>query len=236
MNDRQVASQVGVRTSASVVRAPGRKRAAHGRRRARGRHPAASPLVGVAGALAFTASSGAAEAHTGLGAVGGFAAGFVHPLTGLDHLLAMVAVGVWGAILGRPLIVALPVIFPLMMVLGGLLGMFGAPFPPVELGVALSVLGLGAAIAAAWRAPVWAACGLVAAFALCHGYAHGRELPASADPVGYSAGFVLATGLLHLAGVAVGLLSERPAGARPVRAGGAAIALCGLAFLVQALR
>jgi urease accessory protein len=168
-----------------------------------------------------------AAAHSGTGLPGGFLPGFLHPLTGLDHLLAMVAVGLWGAFLGRPLIYALPVIFPMMMVAGAELGMLGAPMPPVELGVAVSVLGLGAAIAAGWRAPVWAACSLVGIFALFHGYAHGRELPSAADPLGYSAGFVLATGMLHLSGIALGEVRARGLGA--------GIALAGLWFLWGAL-
>ena len=160
-----------------------------------------------------------ASAHNGTGLPGGFAAGFLHPLTGGDHLLAMMSVGLWGAFLGRPLIYALPVIFPLMMVAGAVLGMAEAPVPPVEFGVAASVLILGAAVAAGWRAPVWLACGLVGLFALFHGYAHGRELPSAADPLGYSAGFVVATGLLHLAGIALGGFKRRELGVGILLAG-----------------
>jgi urease accessory protein len=105
--------------------------------------------------------------------------GFMHPLTGWDHLLAMVSVGLWGAYLGRPLIVALPVIFPTVMAFGAFLGMANVPFPPVEIGIGLSVLLLGGVIAFAWRAPIWAACAIVAIFALFHGYAHGKELPSA---------------------------------------------------------
>ena len=173
--------------------------------------------------------AGPASAHGGTGLPGGLEAGFLHPLTGPDHLLAMVSVGIWGAFLGPPLIHALPAIFPLMMVAGAELGMLGAPMPPVELGVAASVLALGGAIAAGWRAPAWAACLLVGLFALFHGYAHGRELPSAADPLGYSAGFVLATGLLHLSGIALGTLKAR---ARPI---GAGIGLAGLWFVYRAV-
>jgi urease accessory protein len=169
-----------------------------------------------------------AAGHGGTGLPGGLTAGFLHPLTGADHLLAMVSVGIWGAFLGRPLIHTLPVIFPMMMVAGAELGMLGTPMPPVEIGVAASVLGLGAAIAAGWRAPVWAACALVGLFALFHGYAHGRELPSAADPLGYSAGFVLATGMLHLSGIALGEV-------RRARALGVPIALAGIWFLEQAI-
>jgi urease accessory protein len=146
----------------------------------------------------------------------------------------MVAVGLWGAVLGRPLLLALPVVFPVVMALGGVLGMAGVPAPPVELGIAASVLALGIAVAAAFRAPVWAACLAVAVFALFHGYAHGRELPLAADPTGYSLGFVLATGLLHLAGIGIGLLHHRRSGRLVVRALGGLIAAAGAWFLVQA--
>jgi urease accessory protein len=115
-----------------------------------------------------------------------------------------------------------------MMVAGAEFGMLDAPMPPVEFGVALSVLTLGGAVAAGWRAPAWAACLLVGLFALFHGYAHGRELPSAADPLGYAAGFVLATGLLHLTGIALGALKGR---ARPL---GAGIALAGAWFLYRA--
>ncbi len=190
---------------------------------------AAAVLVTV---LAF---ADPAAAHTGTGLAGGFTSGFKHPLSGFDHLLAMVSVGLWGAFLGRPLIVALPVVFPTVMAFGGLLAMLNVPFPPVEIGIALSVLVLGGVIAAAWRAPVWAACLIVAVFALFHGYAHGRELPSAADPIGYSVGFVLATGLLHVAGIGIGLLNERPGGAVATRSMGGLIALAGAYFLYRAV-
>lgn len=187
-------------------------------------------------AFAFAAASaGAACAHDGSGVVGGFLAGFTHPLAGVDHLLAMVAVGLWGAVLGRPLVVALPVIFPTVMALGGVLGIAGLPMPPVEIGIALSVLLLGGVIAAGFKAPIWAACLLVAVFALFHGYAHGAELPAAADPVGYSLGFVLATGLLHLCGIGVGLVNVHPRGISLIRGLGGLIALAGVYFLVRAV-
>ena len=176
-----------------------------------------------------------AFAHTGTGLAGGFVSGFTHPLGGIDHLLAMVSVGLWGAFLGRPLIVALPVIFPAVMAIGGVLGMANVPLPPVEIGIALSVLVLGGMIAGAVRAPVWLACGIVAVFAVFHGYAHGKELPSAADPIGYSVGFVLATGLLHVAGIGLGLLNERPGGAVVTRGLGAAIAAAGVWFLWKAL-
>jgi urease accessory protein len=176
-----------------------------------------------------------ALAHDGTGLAGGVASGFAHPLTGFDHLLAMVAVGLWGAILGRPLIIVLPVVFPAVMAFGGGLGMRDAPLPPVEIGIAVSVLVLGAVIALGVRAPVWLAASLVAVFAIFHGYAHGQELPSAADPIGYSVGFVLATGMLHVVGIGIGWFYSRPGGAAAVRGGGAAIALAGAWFLTRAV-
>jgi urease accessory protein len=179
--------------------------------------------------------SNSAAAHAGTGLPGGFESGFIHPFTGLDHLLAMVSVGLWGAFLGRPLIYILPVVFPGMMVVGAIMGMFGVPLPPVEVGIALSVLVLGGAIALSVRAPVWAASLIVAAFAVFHGYAHGKELPSAADPVSYSVGFVLATGLLHVSGIFVGLLNDRPHGMVVTRSAGAFIAALGAWFLFRAM-
>lgn len=176
-----------------------------------------------------------ALAHDGTGLAGGFVSGFLHPLNGLDHMLAMVAVGLWGAFLGRPLIVVLPVIFPTVMALGAMLGMANAPIPPVELGIALSVVTLGLLIAGGVRAPVWLACLIVAVFAIFHGYAHGTELPSAADPVGYSVGFVLSTGLLHLVGIALGLLHKLRGGRVGTRVVGGLIGLAGLSFLYKAV-
>jgi urease accessory protein len=176
-----------------------------------------------------------AQAHDGTGLAGGFLAGATHPLSGLDHLLAMVSVGLWGAFLRRPLIYVLPMVFPGMMVVGGAAGMAGIGVPPIELGIALSVVTLGLMILFAVRAPTTVACSIVAIFALFHGYAHGAELPSAADPVGYTAGFVLCTGLLHLAGIALGMLRGTPTGTIALRAGGGAIALMGVWFLYRAV-
>lgn len=176
-----------------------------------------------------------AFAHEGTGLAGGFIAGFLHPLLGLDHMLAMVAVGLWGAFLGRPLIVLLPIVFPAMMTAGAGIGMLALSFPLVEVGIALSVVTLGTAIMFAARAPVAVAAAIVAAFALFHGYAHGTELPVAADPVGYSAGFVLCTGLLHVAGIGLGLLKSTSVGTLVLRGGGGLIALAGLWFSYLAL-
>jgi urease accessory protein len=175
-----------------------------------------------------------AFAHSDPRLAGGLLAGLEHPLSGPDHLLAMIAVGLWGAFLGRPLIALLPVIFPTVMAFGGALGMIGVPMPPVEIGIAVSLLTLGAAIALGWRAPVWLASIVVAIFAIFHGYAHGAELPSMADPIAFSLGFVIATGSLHVAGIAIGLIARRPGGAMAVRGMGMAIALAGVYYLTVA--
>jgi urease accessory protein len=172
-----------------------------------------------------------ALAHTGEGLVGGFAGGFTHPLLGPDHIAAMLAVGLWGAFLGAPAIWVLPIVFPLVMALGGVLGILGVPLPGIELGIAVSAVVLGLMVALAAKPHLAVAAVLVGAFAIFHGYAHGAELPDGADALAYSIGFVIATGLLHLAGIAFGLLARYPAGRLAVRAAGSAIAIAGLVFL-----
>jgi urease accessory protein len=169
-------------------------------------------------------------AHTG-SVSGGFAGGFAHPLLGPDHVIAMVAVGLWGAFLGAPAIYTLPVVFPLVMAAGGVLGILGVPLPGVEIGIATSAVILGMMVALAAQPSLWVAALIVGAFAIFHGHAHGAELPPGVDAVAYSAGFVVATGCLHLAGIAFGLLARWPAGRIVVRAAGGAIAIGGLMFL-----
>lgn len=166
---------------------------------------------------------------------GSFMSGFLHPFTGWDHVVAMVAVGLWGAFLGRPALWVLPVVFPLVMAAGGFLGVVGVPLPGIELGIALSAVVLGVLVAAAARPPLWVAALLVGGFAVFHGHAHGAELPGAADPALYSLGFVLATGLMHAGGIAFGALSQWPAGRMAVRAGGGLIGLAGLGFVWAAL-
>jgi urease accessory protein len=171
-----------------------------------------------------------ALAHTGsIG--GGFAGGLSHPVFGPDHVAAMVAVGLWGAFLGAPAIFVLPVVFPLVMAFGGVLGILGVPLPGVEVGIAVSAAILGMMVALAARPPLWVAAVIVGGFAIFHGHAHGAELPPGADAVAYSAGFVIATGCLHLAGIAFGLLARWPAGRIAVRAAGGVIAIAGVMFL-----
>jgi len=174
-----------------------------------------------------------AAAHTGVGDLSGFVSGFAHPLLGPDHLIAMVAVGMWGAFLGPPAIWLLPVVFPLVMTFGGVLGIIGVPLPGVEVGIATSAIVLGAMVALAATPPLWIAAVLVGLFAIFHGFAHGAELPKAADPVHYALGFVTATGLLHLLGIGFGLLAAFAPGRLVVRASGAAISLAGMFFLVN---
>jgi urease accessory protein len=192
-------------------------------------------LVGaVAAGLITLLQQQPAAAHIVAGAQGGFSSGFDHPLTGADHFLAMFAVGLWGAQMGGRPVWTLPVTFPLIMVAGGVLGIAGVPIHGVEFGIALSVLSLGLAIALAWRPAEWTALLLIAFFALCHGYAHGAELPLSADPADYAAGFVLATGTIHLLGIGVGLALNKPMAGRLSRLFGAVIGLGGVYFLAAA--
>ncbi|MBP0616222.1 HupE/UreJ family protein [Jiella sp. KSK16Y-1] len=173
-----------------------------------------------------------AGAHIIRGAQGGFGSGFEHPLTGLDHFLAMFAVGLWGAQMGGRSVWTLPVTFPLIMVVGGIIGISGVHLPGIETGIALSILVLGLAIAFAWRPAEWVALCLIAFFAICHGYAHGAELPLATDPADYAIGFVLATGLIHILGIGFGLVIGRLWDGRISRICGAAIALGGVYYLV----
>jgi urease accessory protein len=180
----------------------------------------------------LAASPGTAFAHAPGEIGGGFTSGFLHPLLGWDHVAAMVAVGVLGTFLGSPAIWLLPIVFPLVMALGGALGIAGVPIPWVEPGIALSAVVLGVLIAAMMPLPVWVAAVVVGVFAVFHGHAHGTELPHAMDALTYSVGFVIATGLLHLVGIGFGLLVRWPAGLLAVRGAGVVIALAGVAFLV----
>ena len=176
-----------------------------------------------------------ALAHAETGVAGGLVSGLLHPVLGLDHLVAMVAVGLWGAQLGSPAIWILPITFPVVMALGAMLGVAGVPLPGVEIGVAGSALGLGLLVALAFRAPLAAAAFIVGAFAIWHGYAHGTELPDAANALAYGIGFVTSTGLLHLAGILIGAMIRWPSGALLVRACGGVIAAIGAYFLSAAL-
>ena len=177
--------------------------------------------------------SSMAHAHTE-GAIndGGLFLGFLHPAKGIDHILAMLAVGMWGAQLGKPALWALPVAFPLVMAMGGVLGIVGVPLPGIEIGIALSVVGLGTLIALRVKTPLWAAGVIVGFFAIFHGHAHGAELPDAAGALPYSLGFVVATGIIHLIGIGFGMIKEVPRGETILRGFGAAFAIAGVYLLV----
>ena len=177
----------------------------------------------------------AASAHIVRGEAVGFFSGFEHPISGLDHIVAMVAVGLWGAQLGRPAIWLLPVTFPLVMAFGGFLGLIGVPLPGSEVAIALSGVCLGAAVLMELRPPLWVAAILVGIFGLFHGYAHGSELPPGENALLYSLGFVMATGLLLACGIAIGVIHRWPWGRLALRGTGAAIMSCGAFFLWTAL-
>jgi len=175
--------------------------------------------------LLAAAVSASAWAHVGVHADGGLSTGFAHPFFGLDHLLAMVAVGIWAVQIGGRSLVALPAAFVTFMAVGAALGAAGVVLPQVEGMVALSVLASGCAVGSSVRLAWYWAVALVAAFALFHGHAHGTEMPEFSLPWQYFAGFALATVALHALGVAAGVgLKSRPA---ILRAGGAAIGLAG---------
>jgi urease accessory protein len=190
-----------------------------------------SSLLGLALVLAQSIAS----AHEETGQAAGFLAGLHHPVSGLDHVLAMIAVGLWGAVLGQPAIWVLPVAFPMVMAFGGLMGLLGIPLPGVEVGIALSAIVLGAMVLMEIRPPLWLAALLVAFFAVFHGHAHGRELPEGTSALLYSLGFVIATGLLHAVGILIGVAHRWAAGRQLVRAAGAGVSLAGLFFLWRAV-
>jgi urease accessory protein len=185
----------------------------------------------IAAMIVTAAIASPVWAHTSEN-VGGLSSGLMHPIGGLDHVVAMVAVGLWGGILGKPAIWQLPVVFPVVMALAGALGVMGVPVPGVEMGIAISGIVLGLMVLFMVRAPFAIAATIVGIFAIFHGHAHGTELPEAANPLAYAVGFVVATGLLHLCGIAFGLLLARPAGVVAVRAAGAAIAVVGALFLM----
>lgn len=188
-------------------------------------------LAGLAAAV-LLASASTALAHTGgEGVTGGLLSGFKHPILGWDHLVAMVAVGLWGAILGSPAIWVLPIVFPLVMALGGAMGVAGVPLPAVEILIAGSGVVLGLLVALWVKAPIWAAAVIVGLFAIFHGHAHGMELPEAANPYAYAVGFVIGTGLLHVVGILLGGLTKIPNGNMAIRAAGVAIAAVGGLFL-----
>jgi urease accessory protein len=196
---------------------------------------AALPCLARTVSLALSLAPAAALGHEEAGQAAGLLAGLAHPVSGLDHVVAMVAVGLWGAVLGAPAIWALPVAFPLVMAAGGLLGLLGIPLPGVEVGIAISALVLGAMVLVEARPPPGVAAAVVAFFAIFHGHAHGAELPPGTSALLYSLGFVVATGLLHAAGIAFGALHRWRTGALAVRVAGAGVALAGVFFLSRTM-
>ena len=194
-------------------------------------------LPGTIAAFAFLvlAQTVPVLAHVEGGEVAGLWSGLLHPVSGLDHVVAMIAVGIWGAQLGAPALWLLPVTFPLVMAFGGMVGLIGVPIPGVELGIAASAVVLGILVVWEARAPLWVAVVLVGIFAVFHGHAHGTELPEGASGLLYSVGFVVSTGTLHGVGIAIGLLHRWAAGRLVLRAAGAGVATTGVLFLAGVL-
>ena len=174
-------------------------------------------------------------AHVEQGQAVGFVTGLEHPWSGLDHVLAMIAVGLWGAQLGNPALWILPVTFPMVMSLGAMMGLLGIPVPGIEIGIALSAILLGAMVLGEVRPKLYIAAILVGFFAIFHGHAHGTELPAGQSGLLYSMGFVIATGVLHGIGITIGTIHRWPAGKLALRGAGAFIAAMGIFFLWRAL-
>ena len=180
------------------------------------------PLMLLAATPAF--------AHVGVGATSGFAAGFAHPLSGLDHMTVMVAVGLWAALKGGKALWVWPATFVSVMLVGGALGMMHAPIPFVEPGILASVVALGLLVALAVDLPVWVGVGVIGAFAVLHGHAHGMEVPESVSGIEYMAGFAVATAFLHGTGIAAAtLLGQRYRSL--VRIGGAACVAIGAGLI-----
>jgi urease accessory protein len=172
-----------------------------------------------------------AFAHEQAGAATGFLTGLGHPVSGFDHVMAMIAVGLWGAQLGAPAVFLLPIAFPMVMALGGALGLIGIPFPGIEIGIAISAVVLGALVLASAKPQLWVALVIVAFFAIFHGHAHGTELPPGHSGLLYSIGFVIATGLIHAFGISIGLVDRWRLGRAALRAAGALVSVTGLVFL-----
>lgn len=176
----------------------------------------------------------AAEAHVQHGEAMGFITGFAHPISGLDHVVAMIAVGLWGAQLGAPAVWLLPVAFPMVMAFGGMLALIGVPLPGAETGIAISAILLGGAVMSEARPPLVVAASVAAFFAIFHGHAHGAELPPGANGFLYSLGFVMATGCLHAVGIAIGVVHRWMWGRSALRLAGAVVGTVGVFFLWRA--
>jgi urease accessory protein len=184
-------------------------------------------------AAVLTALATAAEAHTGHGATTAFTAGFAHPLGGFDHLLAMVAVGLWAGLAGGRALWLWPLGFVAAMVLGGALGMAGMAMPLVEQGIVASVVVIGLAAALAFRPSLAVGFALAALAGLFHGHAHGTEIPVDASGLAYAAGFALATALLHACGIAVTVIATRFTLPVAARAAGGLTAMTGVVLAAR---
>jgi urease accessory protein len=195
------------------------------------RNAKGTAAVGTGLALGLVLLPAAAAAHTKGGEAAGLVSGLLHPISGLDHVVAMLAVGLWGAQLGVPALWLLPVTFPVVMAFGGMLGLLGTALPGIEVGIALSAVLLGAVVVLEARPPLAVAALLVGFFAIFHGHAHGTELPEGANGALYSVGFVVATGSIHAAGIALGLFHRWETGRLAIRTLGLAISVSGLGFL-----
>jgi urease accessory protein len=178
----------------------------------------------------------ALHAHVQRGEVISFQTGFGHPISGLDHVMAMIAVGLWGAQLGAPAIWVLPIAFPMVMAMGALLGLMGVPLPGTEIGIAASAILLGTVVLSEMRPPLTMAASIVTFFAIFHGYAHGAELPPGQNGLLYSMGFVIATGCLHAIGISVGAIHRWLWGQKLLRMAGGAVALAGTFFMWRAFQ
>jgi urease accessory protein len=184
----------------------------------------------------FVFAPAAALAHPGHDGAGGLVHGFIHPVTGIDHVLAMIAVGVLAAQYGGRALWLVPMSFLVAMAVAGVIGMAGIVVPVAEVGIGVSVVILGLAIAFQLRPPTFVAMAVVGFFALFHGYAHGAELPDGVAGLSFALGFLLATALLHSTGVGLGLLMQRQASShRLIQAGGGAMVLAGIAVLASFL-
>lgn len=182
-------------------------------------------------AILFLAAAMPAYAHVGIGTTSSFTAGFMHPLSGLDHMIVMIAVGLWAALKGGRAIWAWPAAFVGVMLGGAALGMAHVPVPFVEPGILASVVALGLLVALAVDLPVSAGVAIIGLFALFHGHAHGTEVPENAGGLEYMAGFAVATVLLHAVGIAAGLsLGTRFRGLARVAGAACAAIGVGLAF------
>ncbi|MFW2367956.1 MAG: HupE/UreJ family protein [Desulforhopalus sp.] len=189
-------------------------------------------LMALIGYLLFAPS---VHAHVQQGQAVSFITGLEHPWSGLDHVLAMIAVGIWGAQLGTPAIWILPITFPLVMSLGAMFGLLGIPLPGIEIGIAVSAIVLGIMVMGEINPKLNVAVALVGCFAIFHGHAHGTELPPGQSGLLYSMGFVVATGCLHGVGIAIGIIHRWPFGKLVLRGSGACISAMGIFFLWQAV-